>query len=167
MKRSELRRKTPLEQKTPLRRVALGVSPASSSARHREQAVKPVRASRSGIPAKVRKALALRSGGWCEIAQPGCTGQAAEFAHRKKVGAGGRKGVAKLAHDVLSNALHACWNCHHRVCHAKPKEAYTAGWMVEEWQDPVSTPVLYRGRWRWLLDDGQVVAVDPASEEVA
>jgi hypothetical protein len=145
--------------------VAWSVPERARSALHHAQAgrSKP-KPRRPSIPAKVRAALSVRSGGWCEIAQPGCTGQAVEFAHRKKVGAGGRKGAAKTTHDVLSNALHVCWFCHHRLCHAAPREAYTAGWMLQEWQDPPSTPCLYRSRWRWLLDDGQVVAVDPNEE---
>jgi hypothetical protein len=167
-----LARKTPLDTRTALKRTtALTASPLARSSLHSEQAIRrqvsKAYRRRPSIPAKVRKALAVRSGGLCEILQPGCTGVAVEFAHRKKTGAGGRKGAAKTAHDVLSNALHACWTCHHRLCHARPAEAYVAGWMLREEQIPTSEPVLYRGQRRFLTDDGLVLTTNTAIKEEA
>jgi 5-methylcytosine-specific restriction protein A len=117
---------------------------------------------------KVRAALKLRSGGLCEIEAPGCTEVASEAAHRKKVGAGGRKGDAAVRHHVLSNLLHACHNCHQVQGHRHPAAAYAAGWMLREHQNPLSEPVVYRGTWSHLGDDGSVLTIDPyATEEAA
>lgn len=69
---------------------------------------------------------------------------------------GGRKGAAKVAHDVLSNILHACRPCH-SLTHANPTDAYDLGLMLREWQDPTAEPVLYRGERRWLTDGGMVL----------
>jgi hypothetical protein len=158
------------DRKAPLKRTtALAASPLARSSLHSEQAIRrqvsKAYRRRPTVPTKVRRALAARSGGLCEIFQPGCQGLAVEFAHRKKTGAGGRKGAAKVAHDVLSNALAACWNCHHRLCHARPAEAYAAGWMLREHQIPTSEPCLYRGARRFLTDDGQVLTTDPMIKE--
>lgn len=161
MKPSELRRKTPLLANVPLQRRT--VLPADRFARSKlqgnqaghRQPSKPKR--RTTIPAKVRNALHARSGGVCEMAQPGCTGVATEAAHRLKRGMGGRKGAALAAHDVLSNLLHLDHFCHQRLCHSRPSEAYATGWMLREGQSPTVERVLYRGVWRWLSDDGAVL----------
>lgn len=165
MKRSsELRRRTPLEAKSPLRRkTALSASPTARSSLHAASAARMAQPKRSrpGVPAKVRNALKARSGGLCEVAQPGCTGAATEAAHRLKRGMGGRKGAALKAHDVLSNLLHLDWHCHRRLGHAQPKEAYASGWMIREGEDPMAERVLYRGAWRWLDDLGAVLTTPP------
>ncbi len=72
---------------------------------------------------------------------------------------GGRKGAALAAHHVLSNILHGCRACHDR-CHANPADAYAAGWMLSNSQNPLAIPVLYRGGWRWL-DDLRGASADP------
>ncbi|MGX6605603.1 hypothetical protein ACWKSP_26245 [Micromonosporaceae bacterium Da 78-11] len=165
MKRSELRQLTPLKRKT-----ALNASPLARSAAHAESAAnqrqpKSKRRTPPAIPARIRFALALRSGGMCEVAAPGCSGVATDFSHRKKTGAGGRKGAAKAAHDVLSNALHSCRACHGQQLHAEPTKAYAAGWMLREYLTPSAEPCLYRGSWVWLTDDGQILTSPTCAEE--
>lgn len=155
MKRTALERKAPLLAKVPLQR-------RSPLLRTAGNAHEPKPRRRPGVPPKVRKGLTARSGGLCEIAQPGCTGIATDLSHRLKTGMGGRHGDSAKAHHVLSNALHACSTCHHRALHARPAEAYAAGWMLKEGQIPPAEPVLYRGRWRLLGDDGSVAAVGGA-----
>nr|WP_221374342.1 hypothetical protein [Actinoplanes polyasparticus] len=113
------------------------------------------------IPKSLRAALVARSEGWCEIATLTCTGTATDLAHRKKVGAGGRKGEAAKAHHVLSNALAACRACHGRG-HLMPAEAYRNGWMLREHQNPLKEPVLRRGRWVLLDDSG---SIEPTTKE--
>ncbi len=79
---------------------------------------------------------------------------------------GGRKRAAAAAHHVLSNLLHACRFCHDR-CHANPADSYAAGWMLRDSQNPLALPALYRGGWRFLTDDGRVLADPDATEEAA
>lgn len=172
MKRTPLGRKTPLTAKTGLKRkTALGRSPLARSALHAGSAARtaaPKRRTASPIPAAVRKALARRSGGMCEIAAPGCTGAATEAAHRVKRGMGGRKRASLLAHDVLSNLLHLDHYCHRQLCHSQPALAYAHGWMLRESQDGPAEPVAYRGVWCLLADDGSVSTIDSdATEEAA
>jgi hypothetical protein len=100
----------------------------------------------------------------CEITTVGCLGVATDLAHRKKVGAGGRKGAAARAHHVLSNALAACRGCH-KSCHAAPAGAYWRGWMLREHQDPQTTPCLYRGLWVVLDDQGGYFPTTSTPEE--
>ncbi len=164
-------RKTPLTAKTELKRkTALSAAPVSASAKHRNPAANQRQPKRTTatppprVPAKVRAALAVRSEGLCEIAQQGCTRWASEFSHRKKVGAGGRKGAARTDHDVLSNALHACHQCH-SAGHRNPVMAYDLGWMLREHQNPLVIPALYRGAYRWLTDDGRVLTDPDFAEE--
>jgi len=159
MKRSALlARRTPLLAKTGLRRTALPDNPLSRVAKRTSQ---PKRHAKSGIPAKVRVALAARSGGVCEIGAPGCVGRAVDPSHRKATGAGGRHGQAAVRHHVLSNILHACRFCHERHVHAYPAAAYWRGWALREHENPAAVPVLYRWKWVLLSDNGTVTASTP------
>lgn len=154
-RKTPLRAKTPLVRRTPLRQVsekkaATGqVKPALRASAPAKRLPTPA------VPVDVRDALRVRSAGWCEIAVPGCYGQATDPAHRVKQGMGGRKGAAKKANDRLSNVLHACRWCHD-ACHRAPAEAYRWGWMLREGQVPSQEPVLYRGRLVFLDDAGGV-----------
>jgi hypothetical protein len=94
----------------------------------------------------------------------GCFGRATDPAHRIRQGMGGRKGVTKAAHDVLSNLTHACRRCHART-HAEPAFAYTLGLMLRDGSEPLAEPVFYRGVRRWLTDDGRVLTSNPTAEE--
>jgi 5-methylcytosine-specific restriction protein A len=158
---SELRRLTPLTLRAELKRSTF----VPRSALHADPAGRrqPRRAP-SSVPPKVRAALKLRSGGLCEIEAPGCTEIATDFSHRKKVGAGGRKGAAAVAHHVLSNGLAACRSCH-QFCHANPAASYAAGWMLREDQNPLSEPVVYRGTWCLLDDSCSVYPIELLEEE--
>jgi len=165
------RRKTPLTAKAePTRKTALSRSPLARSALHAGQSARkatPKRRTTAAVPARVRAALKLRSGGLCEIQAPGCLELATDFSHRKKVGAGGRKGAAAVVHHVLSNALAGCRGCH-SFLHASPAASYSAGWMLREHQNPLAEPVVYRGQWCLLTDDGSVLPTDHyATEEAA
>ena len=160
MKRSDiargttpLKRNTPLTSKVPLPRSGLGNNERQGPPAKRPR-VKPA------VPPKVRLVLALRSGGVCEMALSGCTGVATDPAHRLKQGMGGRHGDAKVAHDVLSNLLHACRACHSWT-HAEPGRARVLGLMLREGDDSTAVWALYRGLQRWLTDDGLVLAVQP------
>jgi hypothetical protein len=169
MRRSPLKRRTPLTAKTELKRTtALGRSPLARSSLNAGSAARktaPKRRTPSPIPAKVRAALKLRSGGLCEIAAAGCTETATDASHRIKIGMGGRKGSAGARHHVLSNLLHACRGCHSGALHAAPAAAYWRGWMLREHEDPRTVPCLYRGLWVLLADDGSLSPTTSTPEE--
>lgn len=159
MKRTALARRTPLVARTPLRRTAL--SPASP--KHTRTVSRPKRA--VGIPAKVRAALRLRSGGMCEIAAPGCDGRAVDASHRISVKMGGRRGAAAARHHVLSGLMAACRGCHSLI-HSQPAHAYWKGWALREHEIPSEVPVLRRGHWVLLLDDGSVLPTNKTTADM-
>lgn len=156
-----LSRRTPLAPGGPLspvsdrkraRLAAEGVPAVSTFRPHPRDARPKARRWTPAVPADTTAALRARSGGRCEIEAPGCTGWATDPSHRNGKKAGGRHGQAKALNDRLSNLLHGCRNCHSTAVHNKPAAALVAGWRLEEWQNPLAEPVLYRGR-RALLDD--------------
>lgn len=160
MRRTELRRGKPLKATAALaRRVGL----AQVGRKRREEAEAagtPVKAAlttkhRPTVPADKRAALAERSGGWCELQLPGCTGKATDVAHRRTRGMGGRFGAAKDDIDRLSDTLHGCRNCHSWT-HAEPALAKDDGLRLDDWQNPLTEPVLYRGVLSFLDDAGNV-----------
>jgi hypothetical protein len=115
---------------------------------------------RPAVPATVRAILIRRSGKWCELMLPGCYGHGTDPSHRKGSKSGGRHGRAKTAHDVASNALWACRRCH-TTLHEHPAwaSAPERGYALAEWQNPATTPVLYRRKQLVLLDDRGGVTV--------
>jgi hypothetical protein len=160
-----LARKTPLKAKTGVRRTStLSASPLARTPRRASgarQVHQPKRRTPSGIPAKVRAALARRSDGICEVQAPGCAGRAVDPSHRKKTGNGGRHGEAAVRHQVLSNLLHACRGCHEGAIHAMPAAAYWRGWMLRENENPREVACLYRGVWVLLDDQGAIFPTQP------
>jgi len=135
-----LHAKAPLRRRTPLR------------AKH---ALKPSRGERS-IPNDLRKALAQRSEGMCEVMIPGrCTWLAAHASHRQGRKTGGRHGEAITANDRLSNLVHACAACHEWIGDNRA-EAETFGLIVRDRFDPALEPVLRRGAAVYLCDVGGV-----------
>ena len=178
-RRAPLQRRTPLQgggrlpQMSAKRRAAeaergntnpfttLTNKPVSGGGVPRMAAPAPKRRPKPAVANTVRAALVERSGGWCEIARPGCTGAGVDPSHRITQKAGGRHGEAKQRHDRLSNVLWACRACHTWVT-GEPKAANEAGWVLREWQNPPDWPALYRGR-RVFLDDLGAVTAAPAT----
>jgi 5-methylcytosine-specific restriction enzyme A len=151
----QLQRKTPLqsskplEAKTPLARSSVPLRQAPIAQKRPKPAVTP----------KVRAQLRQRSGGLCEIWLHGiCAEQATEASHRIKRGAGGRHGAAAERNGRASNLTYSCSPCHAHI-HARPEVARHWGWMLLESADPLTSPVLIRGQWSLLTDDGRVVPV--------
>jgi hypothetical protein len=162
MKRAApLERRTPLLAKTSLRRTALPATPLSRVAKRTAQPKRP----KGGIPAKVRAALAVRSGGVCEIGAPGCDVRATDASHRTSVKMGGRHGAAAARHHVLSQLLHACRGCHSHL-HQAPAAAYWRGWALREGEIPTEVPVLYRSAWVLLTDSGLLIPTTSTPGEV-
>jgi hypothetical protein len=99
------------------------------------------------FPADVRKALAARSGGWCEAQLPGCLGTATDPCHRV--------GRAQGGADTVFNVWFGCRRCH-EWCHARPAEACDLGLMLKSWQVPELEPMAYRDSGWVLLGDKPV-----------
>lgn len=144
-----LARKTPLQAKTPLARSSTPLKRAPLV----QKRVKPK------LTAMQKRPLVDRSGGFCEIRKADvCTGAATDVAHRIGEGSGGRHGQAAVLNDRLSNTLHACRRCH-EWCHANVSEAEIGGWMLRNGDNPPAERLLYAGRgWRYLDDAGQVLS---------
>ncbi len=90
-----------------------------------------------------------RSGGVCEIQVPGvCWGRAKDFSHRIREGQGGPW--------CPRNGLDACRACHEWT-HRFPVAARVKRWALKANElDMLDRPVLYRGAWALLGEDGSV-----------
>lgn len=73
---------------------------------------------------------------------------AVEHHHRRNRGGGGTK---RLDSATASACLHLCRHCH-RLIGSEPDLSFTCGWLVSQYDSPLSTPVVYRGS-PVLLDD--------------
>lgn len=106
----------------------------------------------SAVPAATRDVIYARAGFLCER----CGGNGPHFSvhHRSARRMGGSKDPAKHA---PSNLLLLCGTgtdgCHGHVEH-NPSQATADGFIVPSWDSPRLTPVLVRGAWVLLTDDG-------------
>ena len=55
--------------------------------------------------------------------------------------------------NVASNAGRICGQCH-LIVESHRTQAFDDGWLVRQSKSPIETPVLYRGEWVLLDDDG-------------
>ena len=115
MKRSSIKRRTPLR---------------AAHEMQRRTGINPRRTQRDEIPPSVRKAVRVRSGGWCEC---GCGRPAEHVHHRKLRSQGGR-------HELV-NLLHLSFYCHDEA-HRNRSRAEALGLIVPAWADPADVPVI-------------------------
>jgi hypothetical protein len=107
---------------------------------------KPVQR-KTGKPGKhagvneARDKVKERSGGLCEIREPGCFNVATDWHHRKLKGQGGPWHV--------TNGLHLCRFCHDLVTNTRGrrKEFEDNGWLVSAYEDPAEKDCLIYTRW--------------------
>lgn len=93
-----------------------------------------------------RKRVYDRSAGRCEADIPSvCTYVAREWHHRKPRSLGGRWDP--------SNGMHLCVDCHLYIT-THPAHAQRAGWTVKATATPAEVPLMRRGAWGYLDDDG-------------
>lgn len=153
-RRKGLTTRTPLLPKQPLKRI-----PATGSSWVQPKRSKPL-TTKPKAPTKeekdgrevVKQRSLVGEVRMCEITIPGvCTGRATDFHHRKNRSQGGTWEPV--------NGLAACRRCHSTVTDTRA-EYYANGWCVESHQDPAEIPVLYRGRWGRLTDDGGLTPVE-------
>lgn len=109
------------------------------------------------MPEAVARAVIERSediSGWpsCEFMIPGvCNYMGEQLHHRLLRSQGGQHTVTCL--------VYICSDCHDAV-HGLGKESYENGWLVHGWDDPEDEPVLRRGRWVLLHEDGTMTEVE-------
>lgn len=105
-----------------------------------------------GSQSEGRTLVYARSGRVCEIqVEDVCTGRASQWHHRKDRTQGGTWHA--------SNGLDVCPPCHRFVTEDRGDATKGPGWAVEPWRDPLAVPVLRRGLWVWLDNDGGFTAV--------
>lgn len=61
----------------------------------------------------------------------------------------------------MSNLLTTCHRCNLIEVERNVAQAFDFGWRVRMGMDPERTPLLYRGRWALLTDEGEVAWNDP------
>lgn len=115
----------------------------------------------TGFSLVMRRIIRDRAGDCCELCgyyASDCTAH-----HRRPRGAGGSK---RSDTNLPSNALWVCNMCHLKI-ESYRSTSYTNGWLVYQSGQPASVPVLRRGEWVLLGDDGSVVPHDIPSIESA
>lgn len=98
----------------------------------------------------IRKAIIERSGGRCEIC--GVAASQYHIHHRRPRGMGGSKMTesGSAANGIL---IHP--HCHDSV-EKNRSLAIENGWLVPQGHDPAYSPILRRGEWVTLTEDGSV-----------
>lgn len=154
--RKPLQSHTELQRKTPLRRTGVKRGGALP--------VKPRKTVlKSGRPSVEQKRcmalLPVRSGGVCETQVPGaCRGSAGVPSHRKR-----RSQSSKAEKWSPTNVLHNCPPCEdHLTDKGATPAVRSKGWTVHPSVDPASVPVLRRGVYVWLHEDGTYTECDLA-----
>lgn len=99
----------------------------------------------------VHELLDVRSGGFCEVCG---VADMLEHHHRRGRGQGSTKRPESTA---VTNALVVCRSCH-RLIESYRSVALMLGWAVRQAADPAAQPVLYRGLWVRLDDDGSITS---------
>jgi hypothetical protein len=99
----------------------------------------------TGFPLEVRNTIRARAENRCEVCGLYVI---AELHHRRARGMGSTN---RPETNTASNGLGTCRECH-RLIEGNRGLASTCGWLVDQYTDPASVPVVYRGR-TVLLDD--------------
>lgn len=145
MKRSELKRKTPLVAKQAFTRNARLPRVSTKRAAALANGAKVPRQRATGPTPAVRNAVAARSAGQCEW--PGCVRAATDVHHRLNRKAGGRHGAMAALINGVAWLLHAC-RPHHEFVTSPHGEArvlaLATGWLLLEGQDAELVPVRTR-----------------------
>lgn len=105
------------------------------------------------ISKAVQQIVEARSGGVCEVAAIGCTGEATQMHHRRPKGMGGDK---RPATNAPGNLLHVCYACH-RMIEDNRLDAALHGWLLHSEQSPADEICTYRSFDGTILhDDGTI-----------
>jgi len=104
----------------------------------------------TGFPLRVREQITRRANGACE--RCGMAAPAYQHHHRRPRGMGGSSAEDT---NVASNALNFCVSCHTEV-EANRTDGLRYGWLVRQGCKPEQVPVLRKGEWVFLRNDGGV-----------
>lgn len=117
----------------------------------------------TGFSAEVRGLIRDRAAGNCERCGDlnNVRDHGAQVHHRRPRGMGGTR---RDSSNQAANGLLLCGMCH-RVIENNRTQAFGLGQLVEQNSDPLTTPVLVRGVWSLLDNDGHSYAI-PAPEGV-
>ncbi|WNM74624.1 HNH endonuclease [Mycobacterium Phage Radiance] len=107
----------------------------------------------TGFPPEVKELIWERAHGRCERCNEYASDATAH--HRRPRGLGGSR---REDTNVASNGLWACGACH-RWAESYRAQAFADGWLVRQTQSPIQIPVLYRGQWVLLDDDGNTYRI--------
>lgn len=113
---------------------------------------------RTGFPPLVRTLVLERSGGRCEICDE--YDSDVELHHRRCRGMGSTR---RPETNMPSNCLALCAHCHHCRVESYRAEAYDNGWLVRQSHNPADVPVLRRGLWVVLDNEGGFEPVGEAA----
>lgn len=115
----------------------------------------------TGPARAVRELVAARSGGWCEATS--CDRRARHIHHRRPRRLGGSK---RADTNRPSNLVHLCPE-HHAAVESFRRCAYALGLLLRDGTDPAAEPILRRGAWVLLTDDGTVTTLPTPPERTA
>jgi hypothetical protein len=104
---------------------------------------------KGAVPARLKSSLVERASGACEV----CGSRSANNAHH-------RKNLSQGGTHELSNLLLLCGSgttlCHGWITEHPGAAKREYGWSVWRSDEPADVPVLYRGQWVKLDNDGNV-----------
>lgn len=115
----------------------------------------------TGFSPKVRKVIGRRARDYtdvwatCEIMAICQGAQATAAHHRRPRGAGGSRRVDT---NEAANGLATCDPCHFWV-ESNREKAFRFGWLLRQTQTPCDVPVLRRGAWTLLDNEGSFTPV--------
>lgn len=105
------------------------------------------------FPPTVRELIKARAEGRCEIC--GFTASDMQAHHRRARRIGDSR---RHDNNAPSNGLWLCGECH-RIAESYRSHALDRGWLVRQSKSPISTPVLYRGTWVLLNNQGNTYRI--------
>jgi 5-methylcytosine-specific restriction protein A len=149
VKRTELKRKTPLKSGGSLKRGEYRRTPTRKTRKETEQASdarltavvpkprdRPKRRN-TGVPLAVRKEVKARAGMRCERCGKNLP-RGGHIHHRRAKGMGGSRMPDT---HTLPNLAFLCRECHQET-HLYVTKAHIGGWIVWSWEDPAQIPVV-------------------------
>lgn len=104
----------------------------------------------TGFSKSVRDTITDRAYGSCE--RCGLAAPAYQIHHRRPRGMGGS---SREDTNTAANALFTCVACHSEI-EANRAAALMYGWLVRQGHDPADVPVMVRGVWVMLDDQGGI-----------
>ncbi|HEY9411078.1 MAG TPA: HNH endonuclease [Jiangellaceae bacterium] len=112
----------------------------------------------TGPDAATTLTVVVRSGGRCEIC--GWWDDYCQIHHRRPRAMGG---TDREDTNSPANLLRACITCHQRI-ESRRGEALHNGWLVSQYDNPATVPVLITGNcWKYLTEEGEYTD-DPPGE---